>query len=109
MATEIRRYVRSLGLDAYVVGGAVRDELAVDLHVVHAPVGLERRAETRLVEPRDEEVLVCVRDPEQLVTHRPADDPGVLAGKELPRELIHRAPPAEHAPGSSRCDRRARS
>jgi tRNA nucleotidyltransferase (CCA-adding enzyme) len=25
--TEIRRYVRSLGLDAYVVGGAVRDEL----------------------------------------------------------------------------------
>ena len=27
MPTEIRRYVRSLGLDAYVVGGAVRDEL----------------------------------------------------------------------------------
>ena len=27
MTTEIRRYVRSLGLDAYVVGGAVRDEL----------------------------------------------------------------------------------
>jgi tRNA nucleotidyltransferase/poly(A) polymerase len=25
--TEIRRYIRSLGLDAYVVGGAVRDEL----------------------------------------------------------------------------------
>jgi putative nucleotidyltransferase with HDIG domain len=25
--TEIRRYVRSLGLDAYIVGGAVRDEL----------------------------------------------------------------------------------
>jgi tRNA nucleotidyltransferase (CCA-adding enzyme) len=25
--TEIRRYVRALGLDAYVVGGAVRDEL----------------------------------------------------------------------------------
>jgi len=25
--TEIRRFVRSLGLDAYVVGGAVRDEL----------------------------------------------------------------------------------
>jgi len=27
VTTEIRRYVRSLGLDAYVVGGAVRDEL----------------------------------------------------------------------------------
>jgi len=27
MSTEIRRYVSSLGLDAYVVGGAVRDEL----------------------------------------------------------------------------------
>jgi len=31
--TEIRRYVRSLGLDAYVVGGAVRDEL---LEIEHA-------------------------------------------------------------------------
>jgi len=31
--TEIRQYVRSLGLDAYVVGGAVRDEL---LGVPHA-------------------------------------------------------------------------
>jgi tRNA nucleotidyltransferase/poly(A) polymerase len=27
LPTEIRRFVRSLGLDAYVVGGAVRDEL----------------------------------------------------------------------------------
>ncbi len=27
MPTAVRRYVRSLGLDAYVVGGAVRDEL----------------------------------------------------------------------------------
>ena len=33
MSTEIRRYVRSLGLDAYVVGGAVRDEL---LGIEHA-------------------------------------------------------------------------
>jgi len=31
--TEIRRYIRSLGLDAYVVGGAVRDEL---LGIAHA-------------------------------------------------------------------------
>ncbi len=33
MSTEIRRYVRSLGLDAYIVGGAVRDEL---LEIDHA-------------------------------------------------------------------------
>lgn len=33
MPTEIRSYVRSLGLDAYVVGGAVRDEL---LELPHA-------------------------------------------------------------------------
>ena len=33
MPTEIRRYVRALGLDAYVVGGAVRDEL---LGIQHA-------------------------------------------------------------------------
>ena len=33
MATEIRRYVSSLGLDAYVVGGAVRDEF---LGIEHA-------------------------------------------------------------------------
>jgi tRNA nucleotidyltransferase (CCA-adding enzyme) len=31
--TEIRRYIRSLGLDAYIVGGAVRDEL---LGIEHA-------------------------------------------------------------------------
>ena len=33
MPTEIRRYIRSLGLDAYIVGGAVRDEL---LGIEHA-------------------------------------------------------------------------
>lgn len=33
MPTAIRRYIRSLGLDAYVVGGAVRDEL---LQIEHA-------------------------------------------------------------------------
>ena len=33
MQTAIRRYIRSLGLDAYVVGGAVRDEL---LRIDHA-------------------------------------------------------------------------
>ncbi|HJU46614.1 MAG TPA: hypothetical protein VJ689_00665, partial [Gaiellaceae bacterium] len=33
MPTAVRRYVRALGLDAYVVGGAVRDEL---LGIPHA-------------------------------------------------------------------------
>ena len=46
------------------------DELAVHLHVLDAPVRLERRAEPGLVDPRDEEVLVGVLDPEQLVAHR---------------------------------------
>ena len=32
MPTEIRSYVRSLGIDAYVVGGAVRDELLGSPH-----------------------------------------------------------------------------
>ena len=33
MPTAVRRYIRSLGIDAYVVGGAVRDEL---LGIAHA-------------------------------------------------------------------------
>ncbi len=43
------------------------DELAVHLHVLDAPVRLERGAEPGVVDARDEEVLVRVRDPEQLV------------------------------------------
>ncbi len=39
MSTAIRRYIRSLGLDAYVVGGAVRDEL----------LGIEHKDEDFLV------------------------------------------------------------
>ena len=50
------------------------DELAVHLHVLDAPVRLERGAEPGLVDARHEEVLVRVRDPEQLVAHGAADD-----------------------------------
>ena len=55
------------------------DELAVHLHVVDAPVRLERGPEPRLVEAGNEEVLVRVLDPEQLVPHRAADDVRVEA------------------------------
>ena len=53
MPTEIRRYVRSLGLDAYVVGGAVRDEL---LGIEHADEdflvpGVDHAACGRALEP----------------------------------------------------------
>ena len=50
------------------------DELAVNLHVLDAPVWLEQRAETRLVDAGNEEVLVGVREAEKLVAHRAADD-----------------------------------
>ena len=53
------------------------DELAVHLHVLHPAVRLERRAQPGLVDARDEEVLVGVLDPEQLVANGAADDVGV--------------------------------
>jgi tRNA nucleotidyltransferase/poly(A) polymerase len=51
--TDVRRYIRSLGLDAYVVGGAVRDEL---LEIPHADEdflvpGVEHAALRRALEP----------------------------------------------------------
>jgi tRNA nucleotidyltransferase (CCA-adding enzyme) len=51
--TEIRRYVRALGLDAYVVGGAVRDEL---LGIPHGDEdflvpGVDQRRLRELLEP----------------------------------------------------------
>jgi hypothetical protein len=52
-------------------------ELAVHLHVLDAPVGREGGAQPGLVDAGDEEVLVGVLDPEQLVTHRAAHDVGV--------------------------------
>ena len=50
------------------------DELPVHLHVLHPTVRLECRAEAGVVDPGDEEVLVGVRDAEQLVAHRAPDD-----------------------------------
>jgi hypothetical protein len=50
------------------------DELAVHLHLLDATVWLQQRAQLRLVDPRHEEVLVGVRDAEQLVPHGAADD-----------------------------------
>ena len=55
------------------------DELAVHLHVLDAPVRLERRAQPGLVDPGHEEVLVGVLDAEQLVADRAADDVRVEA------------------------------
>ena len=47
MSTSVRQYVRSLGLDAYVVGGAVRDEL----------LGIPHKDEDFLVPGVDQEGL----------------------------------------------------
>ena len=55
------------------------DELAVHLHVLDPPVRLERGAQAGVVDARDEEVLVRVRDPEQLVAHGAPDDVRVEA------------------------------
>jgi tRNA nucleotidyltransferase (CCA-adding enzyme) len=51
--TEIRRFVRSLGLDAYVVGGAVRDEL----------LGIEHADEDFLVPGVDQAGLRAALEP----------------------------------------------
>ena len=55
------------------------DELSVHLHVLDPAVRLERRAQAGLIDARDEEVLVGVLDPEQLVAHGAADDVRVEA------------------------------
>jgi tRNA nucleotidyltransferase/poly(A) polymerase len=51
--TEIRRFIRSLGLDAYIVGGAVRDEL----------LGIEHSDEDFLVPRVDQAGLRDVLEP----------------------------------------------
>jgi tRNA nucleotidyltransferase (CCA-adding enzyme) len=53
VSTAVRHYIRSLGLDAYVVGGAVRDEL---LDIAHADEdflvpGVDQAALRRALEP----------------------------------------------------------
>ena len=64
MPTEIRRYVRSLGLDAYIVGGAVRDEL----------LGIDHADEDFLVPGVDHAGLRAALEPhrqiEDLEVHR---------------------------------------
>ncbi len=53
MSTTVRRYIRSLGLDAYVVGGAVRDEL----------LGIPHRDEDFLVPGVDQDGLRALLSP----------------------------------------------
>ena len=53
MATEIRRFIDSLGLNAYVVGGAVRDEL----------LGIEHADEDFLVPGVDQAALRAALEP----------------------------------------------
>ncbi len=71
MPTEIRRFVRSLELDAYVVGGAVRDEL----------LGVEHADEDFLVPGVDQAQLCALLEPhgrvEQMEVH------GQLVGVRL--------------------------
>ena len=55
------------------------------------------------------DVEVEYRPPEQLVAHRPADDPRLLAGQQLLRELTHRRPSGGRGAGRSRSRSRARS
>jgi len=80
MSTAIRRYVRSLGLDAYVVGGAVRDEL----------LGIEHADEDFLVPGLDQAGLRAALEP-----HGRVDDMevhGQLVGVRFhPRDATVRA------------------
>ena len=80
MPTEIRRFIRSLGLDAYVVGGAVRDEL----------LGIPHTDEDFLVPGVDQPGLHALLEPhgrvEDLEVH------GQLVGVRLyPRDRAVRA------------------
>jgi tRNA nucleotidyltransferase/poly(A) polymerase len=80
VSTAVRRYVRTLGLDAYVVGGAVRDEL----------LGIAHKDEDFLVLGVDQEGLRAALEPhgriEDLEVH------GQLVGVRLhPRDRAVRA------------------
>lgn len=103
MATAIRRYVRRLGLDAYVVGGAVRDEL----------LGLEPGDEDFLVPGLDHAGLRVALEPygrvEEMEVHgqlvgvrlHPAD----RAIRKLARAGIELTPPrAERSTGPGHTD-----
>jgi tRNA nucleotidyltransferase (CCA-adding enzyme) len=77
--TEIRRFIRSLGLDAYVVGGAVRDEL----------LGIEHADEDFLVPGVDQAALRAALEPHGRVEDMEVH--GQLVGVRLhPREAAIR-------------------
>ena len=91
MPTQIRRYVRSLGLDAYIVGGAVRDEL---LGIDHADEdflvpGVDHASRDKLVEI---DGLTVGDDLERGPEHHPD---AVRLGEEL---LLLGDPVAHQAP-----------
>lgn len=80
MPTEIRRFIRSLGLDAYVVGGAVRDEL----------LGIEHADEDFLVPGVDHAGLRAALEPHGRVEDMEVH--GQLVGVRLhPRDARIRA------------------
>ena len=56
-----------------------------------------REAMCRVARIRARDVDVENRPQEQRVTHRAADDPGVLAAQDLAESLIHRSRPVVHA------------
>ena len=80
MPTEIRAYVRTLGLDAYVVGGAVRDQL----------LGIPHRDEDFLVAGVDQAGLRAALEPHGRVEDMEVH--GQLVGVRLhPRDKAVRA------------------
>ncbi len=80
MPTEIRSYIRSLGIDAYVVGGAVRDEL----------LGIPHRDEDFLVPGVDQAGLRALLEPHGRVEDMEVH--GQLVGVRLhPRDRAVRA------------------
>ena len=77
------------------------DELSVHLHVLDPSVRRERRPQPFLIDPGNEEVLVRVLDPEQLVAHGAADDvrveperADVVAGRGRHARILAAAAPA---------------
>ncbi len=103
MTTEIRRYVRSLGLDAYVVGGAVRDEL----------LGIPHKDEDFLVPGVDTDGLRTLLAPHGRVEDLVVQDrlvgvrlhPSDQAVRELARVGIEFTPPrAERSTGPGHRD-----
>src|SRR3954447_14698294 len=80
MPTQVRAYIRSLGIEAYVVGGAVRDQL----------LGIEHRDEDFLVPGVDQAALRALLEPHGRVEDMEVH--GQLVGVRLhPRDRAIRA------------------